>query len=549
MLQPEDKIHLLVKSGYDQQYYESLYRQQRYAFGFELGDDMDGMGAPTGGGVFPIWPDAKIEYDKVGRSRRILANSFIQLSQLRAREVEPDFPGVKDEILREMRKCYWLGRAQGMDGTGGFTHEIDRAVFNGINFGLGVVRHGTTETKGGLIATVRNYSPLQFLYDGHADNIHRSRWCCFVTYYPVETAKELFGSAVESHVTTMVRTEAFPVEFVRVFEYYDLGIGGREPTEAVFLGDFGGEIVRRRRNELGFLPFSAYTHFFMPGMKRPVGRILQQQAVEKQINEYEELLDAANKIEPMLFVDESRIDKNDLARWAKGEPLKYLRYKQGTDANAREPFYQLTPGAQVGNYVFQRLEMLRRELSQQSGVSDFSRGIADKDASTATEATLIANQSSVQANWDVRQIALFFQDLVKKFTDIGREFDTAPLTVDVFGVDYTINDPKDPNTALSAILEDESPVLVTLEALYVQDQQRKRSNKLAELQALLAMGFNPARVQEEILKTLGYQDRDEWLPQAPGMDPSGGMGGPIQSPDAVPGEQTVSPPTTAALMG
>lgn len=531
-LLPEEEIQRIVRSGFIPSYYNSLYRQERYAFGFELTDE-DHTSAPAAPGAFPVWPESKVEYERVGRSRRIMANIFTQIAQLRFREVVPEFPGVQDDILKEMRQAYYIGRAKGLDGTGGFVTEIDQAVVDGIAFGTGFVRHGTRDTDKGTVASLTHYSPLNVLYDGHATNINRARWICFVTMYPVEEAVALFGEEVEKFQRTRMEDDTHLLQFVRIFEYFDLGIGKNEPTEAVMVDDFDGPVIRRRKNELGFLPFSAYTHFYLARMNRPIGRILQQQAVEKAISEIEEMIDASNRQKPMVAVDEERFDKKDLQRWANGEDMDFVRYRQGKDMGSAPPFHAITPSAQVSPAVFQRLQMLFTELAQQSGVSNFSKGIADKDANTATEATLIANQSSVQGNWDVRQIGLFFEDVVRKFIEIGRRFDNAPLKVDIYGVDFTINDPNDPDTSLEAILEDESPVLVTLETLYVQDQERKRYRKLAELRGMLADGFNPIRVLEEMLKTFGYQDRDEWLPMDQATAMPGQGGAPMPQPEQV----------------
>src|SRR5437660_1005814 len=103
-----DAITTRLREGYEPGYYDSLHQQTKYAFG-EPWKAETISGGIAGGGDFPDFPDIRPRLGELGRSKRILNASFVNLSRTFGMDPQPEFPQV-DKRIGEIRKQFWLKR-------------------------------------------------------------------------------------------------------------------------------------------------------------------------------------------------------------------------------------------------------------------------------------------------------------------------------------------------------------------------------------------------------------------------------------------------------
>lgn len=514
-LASQDEIRDRLLEAYDPQYYDSIYRQMRYAFGKGIDSADSAVVTP---GRFPVFPDIVVDMLQVGRSRRILNNLFIDLSRVRYSEVEPEFPEVSDPILKEARTKFWLARANGFGhDEGAWTDHFDAAYFDGNAIGTGFIQAGLVRNpkSGQSRVQVRHVPTHQVLWDRHARFASDARFVCFSSLLPVDVAVRRFGQEARQYVRTFFDSPgvATPLSAVRVFEYFDAGTDSSEPTFAVILDDLTGPFVKRERQPFSTIPFAAYTHLQVPGMRRAVGRIVLQMATQEAINEIESHLDSAIKQKPFTVLDVELIEKADLDRLVKGDDLPYVRMRKRIDGSSAPPFYTV-PGGQLSSLIGDRFAILSSQMTADSGVTDFDRGNVTTQKRTATEVEVINQRSGSQGTWQMRQLARFMRQAVGVVLEIARDHDRDPVAIDVSGVNLTLNDPTEPRLSLEALLAEPSSILITEETLQSADGDSKIQKRLAQLQVLAGdPGINQLKLAEEKLKILGFDHREDWLIQ------------------------------------
>ena len=515
-LTSEDEIRDRLLESYDPQYYDSIYRQMRYAFGKGY-DTRESSGSMPR--KFPVFPDIVVDMLQVGRSRRILNNLFIDLTRVRYSEIEPEFPEINDPILQEARTKFWLARANGYGHDGGaWTDHFDAAYFDGNAVGTGFVQVGLVKNpqSGKARVQVRHAPATQVLWDRHSRFASDARFVCFSQLIPADVAIRRFGEEARKHVRSYFDSPGVgtPLNAVRIFEYFDLGSDDVASTYAVIIDDLTGPVVKRQPMPFTCLPFGCYTHLQVPGLRRAIGRIVLQMATQEAINEIEAHLDSAVKQKPFTVLDTDLIEKIDLDRLVAGEDLPYVRMKK-TPAGASGPPFYTVPGGQLSSIIGERFAILTSQMTADSGVTDFDRGSPTVQRRTATEVEMISQRSGSQGSWQMRQLARFMRQTVGVVLDIAKEYDRDPVKIDVSGVNLTINDPADPRLSLESLLAEPSSILVTEETLQSADGDAKKQKRLAQLQILAGdPAIEPRKLALEKLKVLGFEDREDWLVKA-----------------------------------
>jgi hypothetical protein len=120
--------------------------------------------------------------------------------------------------------------------------------------------------------------------------------------------------------------------------------------------------------------------------------------------------------------------------------------------------------------------------------------------------------------------------------------DRAPLRLDVYGMNYTVNDVEDPDSMIERWLEEPSIVIIDAQSLRRADGQMKSAQRLAQLEQLaphVGAGIDPVWFVTEKLKAIGESDPREAMggaesaPQEQTGLPLGGMmSDPGQTPPA-----------------
>jgi hypothetical protein len=481
----------------------------RYAFGESWRNDASPLGFE--GGDFPDCPDIRVKYQEIGRSRRILNSQFIGLSRVMYADPQPEFPQL-DKYTAEVRKQFFLSRYRGEGcGEGEWADEMAAAFMDGDGLGLGFVQVCLrTNPATGIQQVHLRHSPLLYtLWDRFERNPGRSRWIAFVRFMALEDAELMWGAekAREGARVVYDTSRNYGVNMVRYFEYYDTGYKNGAPTRAVILGSMSNPPVEISANPFGCLPSAHYTHFYAPGMRTPLGRVAMQMNTQESINEIERALRKAMRTPPLTIVDVGQIDEEDAKKANAGEQNGFVKWKS-KPGHSVEPV-QRVPGAEVAQATLKFLEVMEQQFTVDSGVTDFEKGVQPTANRTLGEDMLIDQRGQTQASWSELQAMKFHIRTVRKVLDIAAQFDRDPVTLDIFGKNYTLNEPKRPASRIDNWLKEPSAIVINTDSLRYQDVQQVRTQRLQQLlQAAPFVGksLDPTWFAEELAKALGESD-------------------------------------------
>lgn len=543
MLTSRDDIVGRLKEWYDPEYYDSMYRQMKYAFGEPW--DANYQSAGVSGGRFPHWPDINVKNLLVAQSRRILTSQFIGLSKVMYNDPEPEYPSL-DAMTAESRKQFLLNRWRQTN----WSQEEQCAFMEGDGFGIGFLQIGLIKgPKGKQMITARHSPTLLTLGDRNERNPSRWKGICFVHYVPAAEAKKRWGSQIDGYVQKQFDgQQSQPIEAVRIFEYLDMGYAGGSATRALIPGDFDNEPLDRSDNTCQCLPFSSYIHFLAPGMRRPTGRVVLQMAIQEGFNEIEDYMRSVmvgGKGFDVATVE--HYEPQDIKAVRNGDDIRLVRRKQPQDVTGP---WERVPPAQLSADVFNRIEYLERRFNEASGVTDFDTGNLSSTQRTLGENQLVDQRGQVQGSWSVRQMIAFREQTFTVAAKMAGMFDRDETTIEYFGGQVPVNVEQFPESTAEAFCSQEARPVISEESMTYQDQKVKnelRRRQLMELLPLVQMGmYNPRWWAEEVLKTIGEKDTRKaiMIPETNGMgqDPmamiQGLMGGQGENPNMGPGGPT-----------
>lgn len=527
-----ETIKELLAQGFDRQYHEFLYKLERMAFGEGIEDTVQ----PVGPDEFPDFPDVSPTKLQIGRSRRILSAQFINLTKIMGGEPEPEFPHI-DKFTGEARKQFIKQRARGLHGKGEWGPQRALAFGDGDGLGVGFLQVGlrTNPETGLQYVTTRHVPATNVIWDKHVNSPTLARWICFVHNMAPQEAAKLYGKAVvdefKRQVNDRVDGQGANYDVVRIFEWYDTGIGDSEPTYCLIGGTLQGRVIKRGPNPFGqCLPFAHYEHFIPSGCRRPVGRILQQIAGQAMINKIERRWDKTLERIGFDVADMTALDPKDVEALQRGDAKTIVKLL-ADKPNA----FQRIPAGEIAASDIQLLELWLRQFTEDSGATDMDRGIQSSEQRTLGENQMLDERSSVRASWSRLQAAKMELRLMEKVCYIAKLYDRDPIQVDIFGSNVLINDPARPESWVDQFMEEPSEILIDEASLEYQDQQTKQMNRLAQLNQIkdeVGMGIiDPIWYAKEKLRAIGEKDPDSALlmpeqsggmmgaPMAPVMDP------------------------------
>lgn len=522
---PAEDIRKRLLQGYDPNHYASLYRQMCYAFGDDWNKNRR-SGIDSTGGSFPDWPEITVRYMEVGRSRRILNSQFIGLSRSMGNAPAPEFPQLSKQSA-EVRKQFYLARYHGNEREDSWADEHAAAYMDGDGLGAGFVHFGLkTNPKTGYQYVSAEHSPAVLtLYDRHERHPGRARWVCFVKYLAIDQASALFGEKVAKTYVRQLHDNfsTYPLDVVRVFDYYDMGWGPKgTPTRALIPGDFANEPLFVEENTFECLPFSHMTYLIAPGMRRPTGRIVMQMATQEGLNEIERHLRKALKSPTFNLMDVTQLNAKDLARLNAGDANVNVRIE---NPRPDAPPYIRIPGAEVAQTILALRDMYERQFNADSGTTDFERGNMSMEKRTLGENELLDSRSQTQSSWSQMQAVKMHQRSVEVALKIAEKFDKDPVLLDIFGTNALFNEPSQPHSWMSEWLQEPSRVLIGDDQLRARDAKQDQMDRLQMLSTLApevqAGLLSAQKFAEEKLRALN-EDPGDWQPQ---MAPSTEIGG------------------------
>lgn len=489
-------------TNFDAEYHDSLYTQCMYALG---GEFKHGGSNPSGEGfLFPVYPDVIPKKLKIAESRRILNTQFIGMSRTMFQQPEPMSPQV-DKFTAEFRKQVYLHHHRELQ----WGDQYAACHLDGDNTGVGWCEIGM---KNGMV-DIEHCPTYNVLWDRLARTPSRSSWVCFVRYISVHAAKARYGEKGIAQVVDLHAASGRSVQCVRKLTYCDTGDITGVPTIYTFLGGPDMEPCQAIENPLGRRLTAFWnTYWTPPGMRKPLGRIPMQQAVQEAINELEAFNRAQLKQPGSTQVDVTQIHPDDAASLLKGRVPSTIRITKPSPTGY--PAVVRIPASEFPVAAVQLLPILERQFNADSGTTDAERGSLSAEKRTLGENELVDQRGSTQASWSERQAAAMYQNAISGIFSAMVAYDREPFWVDVDGSNYLANDPDDPRMSLPEIFREPSSVLISEQAIRRVDGERKSLQRVAQLRELMPLvgvpgGVSQAWYTEELLRAIGEMDPEE----------------------------------------
>lgn len=505
MLENAERIAERLTESVDPSYYASLNSQLRYAFGEPWNQ------SGSSGRVFPSYPQIKLQVRKVGRSMKILANTLVELSSIMGTEPEPEWIQLH-KYISESRKQVFLERWNRYS----WRPEFEKTYLDATLLGLGILQWGVRE-EGGLQYVTCEHCPLQdVLKDPHYTDPAKWRYVGLARHLDPDDAILLYGNRkkIEDNIVTI--DDDGPRKAVRIIEYWDIGIGGKDPTHAVILSDVDGDPLFVEKNAFGrLLPISYAEHVILPGFKHHIGRVIMQMAEQEARNKIEAALLKSAQDYGYDIVNTDRIDKLDYEKGRRNGSTHF--YAKSAAPGDNQPAIDRIAAREISNTAMQLMYDLDKQLNAMSGTNDLERGNLTQQTRTLGEIQLLDQRSQQTRSRMLRQTALMYVRAIKMWQALAMKYDETPAYVDVFGNNILFNNPNDVRSSFRQLFEEPSEVVINPTSLYGSDYMAKRQARLTELMMLRGdPSINPLKVAEEIVKTLG-DDPSEWVVQPMAM--------------------------------
>lgn len=525
-----------LREAFDPQYHCNLYNLLQRSLGKDSGQL---VWSNQENDHVPDFPNIVIDALTAGQSRRILQTMFTHLSRVGYAEPEPEF-GKLNKWSAELRKQIYLKRSMGNNqGLYAFSEENAQAFNEGDGLGLGFVQHMLkTNWKTGRQYVCLEHTPAcTTFFDRHVAHPGASDFICFTKYIRKDRAYERFGkSKVEQYVHAYYGQEGrgtYPVEAVKVYEYYDIGSESKLPTRAVIPEFFSNEPLEYEENVFELLPVSWHIHFLAPMMRRPIGRVIMQTADEEILNIMEGWMTYVLKRPAFDAVDLSSVDARSWNDYQRG--LSHVVGITGGDATKA---IQRVPGMELPASFMELRNWYEQQFNADSGTTDYDRGGMPEGDRTKYEVGQALARSDIPKAWSRKQALAFYRRTTMTLLELAKRFDRDPVMVDVFGYDILVNDPADPRIWLSEVLAEESDVKISEDSIDIEASEMRRAKRLAELRELREAGLvgttvDPVWYTEEMLRAIGEKDpKEAMVPGLQQMQAQPPMGQPMMPPMA-----------------
>jgi hypothetical protein len=501
-----ENIKTWLCQSVDKDYYDTRFSLMQMAF-----DPAKAFAFANGSGYrFPDYPDLKAQYREIGAEPWILETQLDLLSEVMRSSPEPEFPDV-DEYTGQVRQAFWKKRNKGYgrSKTDGLT-QLEKAWLDGHGLGMGFVQWGVkTNPKSGFQYVCPKHVPmLQVIWDRNARSFCDARMACSMNYIPLHDAEAMFGvKKAQEHVTELRESntdEAMPV--VSVFEYFDLGRGKSDPTQAIILGDIVNDPEDISENIFEILPFAYYEHILTPGFRRAIGAIDILVAGQEGLNQVERNINNEIKRPGFDLMAPDILVNEDVERVEKGEHGVVVRTERPLEPG--EASYLRVPAGEVSQTTLAAYQMRKESFMAKAGISNLDRGQDVEGADTLGEVQLVDSRSGKKKSRTVFQTALFFQRNVEVFCHIAKIADNEPIMLDVLDSQTLFNDPMDQNSSIKVWLEEESDIVVSEESLTKGDMAQERAEKIQRIGLFQGNPMvDPVWATEEMLKAAGFDPK------------------------------------------
>lgn len=512
--------------------YRQMYRQMRYAFGEPWDSQWAGEERPYGD--FPHFPDQKVQKLKKGESRRPLNNAILTLSRVLTGDPEPDYPQL-DDGSAEVRKQAWLRRFEWR----GWQSELQNMFIDGEAVGVGFVQIGArvNPRTGKTFADIQHVPAQRVLWDRHVRTPQRAKWIAFL--HEMSPAEAIATYKDVANIEALVKAQTKETrngdqqrahKWVRITEFYDMGIGGKDPTCIVFCGAWSTKPIKKYAHKFLALPFAHYEYVSVSGMPRPIGKILLQQATTAMINEMEaRLRDTVRRGGPVDLYDVNQLDDDDAKKVDSGDAVLKLKVKRTPEAG---PVLTRVPGADIAQTAIQYLQVLNQQFNSDSSSSELDRGSFAGGSQTATANQLLDIRSQQGVTLTKVQTLHMVRRTIETWNMVAGIVDRDPFFVDVLAHKVLVNDPANPGLRMDNVMGEYSSLVISQQSLERQDLQQRNQMELTQLFQLVPLAANgwldPHWLIEQILKAMGKRDPQVAMPApvapaAPGMPGQPGM--------------------------
>lgn len=466
-----------------------IARMQRYAI-TTIWDDTAVQANVGRGDEWPWFEDWSPYTVETGRTNKILTANRLKKSRLLSAEIEPMSDDVSS-VTSEGRKAFWKARFDGIGGTEGSFEPHIAGQFDDYDLlAVGCMYAGLVDDpkSGRQAAALRHVQLPNVVWDRSARSPVNARCVALRFMVPYDDAANEFGKEAASQAKEWMRQQGLssPAPVVPYIEYYDVGIGGKEPTRCCWLGSHHNKPYKLERNPYGaFIPAAFMVNSIPPGSRFPFGGVFTLMAVQEMINQMERYAVNVMKKGPIDLWRLNALESQDINDYVAGKNNGNITVTDESIEDIKNYLLRID-GAKLSPDNAMSQEHYERVFSETAGLSEVDRGNTSEQTKTLGELNLVQDQTATNRAFDDRQVTEGLARDVEVFFEVARLFDKAPVMVNYTMPDGsrrnpTINDPQDPRMSAANLLAQYSRVKIDPGSLTFSDARSKRLKKLQDL--------------------------------------------------------------------
>lgn len=538
LLAPED-VRRNCQAAVDTDYWQAIAEEQAYMLGIPSGSAF--LDWHRHGGLVFV-PDMRATYKEIGRVARTFQTANAAQSRMLSGDPAPEFRGLPART-EQVRKEWWRVRYE----NSGAAVEIALAHGSGDQHGLGVMEIGLRDDRqSGLQRMELRYSPtMQTLIDPLAWNKDRARFVAFVEFPALEDAMAAWPDYVTPDDAISVESASdrkmWAQKVVPTVRYYDIGIGDKAPTFALFVGGINKNPAMVKQNPYGAeLPVAFMFGFQPTSLRFPVGRIAIQRLADEMINAVLKMMrDIAVEGRHLRLVNPKQVSAEQLNKWKQG--LTSLVETNGPMDRNNPPVIDL-PALDVPNVFLQLFQQADRDFGEQSQMTDIDRNGTTNSKMTAYQIAQQQAASNQNRGGLSKRTMAFFNVLMRKAVRIGAMYDRAPFDACIDELMVGMNRIDEAYSQMQHWLTPDVPTTVARQSLTDTDtdlQVQQNLSLIMQLLPLAQLGADPQELLKEAFRAANM-DPERFLKAQPPMAQQPGMQG--QQPGAMgPGQQQFAP--------
>ena len=409
----------------------------------------------------------------------------------------------------------------------GAKDHMRMALLDYLISGIGWIKAGIREER-----TIIQYcDTLDMTWDRTVQLPTDIRWASCKYREPLYVWVDMFGSEpFQSRITD--NDEVSLEDVVELEFYYDVEDEGHYYVfdchhEEVIHSEINPYFFQNGNTRTPYLPYEPMYLLQLPSLRMPIG--LVEQMLPNQISVWESEANIKTTLQraaPFYTIIEGALNDEEKQKFEDGDIGTIVEVRKDSGGiNANQ-------GIAISQDIIRWRELNNLEIISQGGANPYATGAPVEGVSYAAEVNAIQGNSGLMAGNIAKDLAAFWQRVVRKFLAAAKLYDDRPITVLIEGTDL----PFDEFNPIKRFLRPDADVLVRESTMLFKTQTQKIQEALLKLQTSQAMAQlfpnAPRLAFLDYLTETGEKSLEKWMEVGPTMipTPAGAQPGMMQEP-------------------